>query len=125
MIHHSDPQGSDAWLAARRGVVTASRFRDKLATVAPDLVARVGRRAEAYQLRYLARRAAMNGEGPVALRLVVSSLRLYPGIVREEPKRTLVTAAFAGLAVLMPRQSFERLKLAMFQRLARQAAPAR
>lgn len=28
MIHHSDPQGSDAWLAARRGVVTASRFRD-------------------------------------------------------------------------------------------------
>jgi len=28
MIHHADPQGSDAWLAARRGVITASRFKD-------------------------------------------------------------------------------------------------
>lgn len=28
MILHTDPQGSDAWHAARRGVTTASRFRD-------------------------------------------------------------------------------------------------
>lgn len=28
MIYHSDPQGSEAWLAARRGVCTASRFKD-------------------------------------------------------------------------------------------------
>lgn len=28
MIYHADPQGSDAWLAARKGVITASRFKD-------------------------------------------------------------------------------------------------
>lgn len=28
MIHHSDLQGSDEWLAARRGVITGSRFKD-------------------------------------------------------------------------------------------------
>lgn len=33
MIMHSDPQGSPEWLAARRGVITASRFRDALETV--------------------------------------------------------------------------------------------
>lgn len=27
MIVHNDPQGSDEWLAARRGVITGSRFR--------------------------------------------------------------------------------------------------
>jgi exodeoxyribonuclease (lambda-induced) len=28
MIFHNDPQGSEEWLAARRGVITGSRFRD-------------------------------------------------------------------------------------------------
>ena len=28
MIHYTDPQGSPEWLAARHGVVTASRFKD-------------------------------------------------------------------------------------------------
>ncbi len=28
MIHHSAPQGSEDWLAARRAVITGSRFRD-------------------------------------------------------------------------------------------------
>lgn len=28
LIIHTDPQGSDAWLQARRGVITASRFKD-------------------------------------------------------------------------------------------------
>lgn len=39
MIIHTDPQGSDAWLAARRGVITASRFkdcRDKLKNGSPS-----------------------------------------------------------------------------------------
>lgn len=39
LIIHTDPQGSDAWLAARRGVITASRFkdcRDRLKNGAPS-----------------------------------------------------------------------------------------
>ena len=38
LIWHNDPQGSEAWHAARRGVITASRFkdaRDKLKSGAP------------------------------------------------------------------------------------------
>ncbi|WP_442592527.1 lambda exonuclease family protein [Parapusillimonas sp. JC17] len=39
LIIHTDPQGSDAWLQARKGVITASRFkdcRDKLKNGAPS-----------------------------------------------------------------------------------------
>lgn len=39
MIYHDHPQGSDAWLDARRGVITASRFKDcrgKLRNGEPD-----------------------------------------------------------------------------------------
>lgn len=28
LTHHTDPQGSDAWLQARRGLITGSRFKD-------------------------------------------------------------------------------------------------
>lgn len=28
LTHHTDPQGSEAWLQARRGLITGSRFRD-------------------------------------------------------------------------------------------------
>lgn len=38
MIHHQHPQGSPEWLAARRGVITGSRFKDaraKLKSGAP------------------------------------------------------------------------------------------
>lgn len=39
MIHHDAPQGSDAWLEARKGCITGSRFkdaRDKLKTGKPS-----------------------------------------------------------------------------------------
>lgn len=39
LIVHTDPQGSDAWLRARKGVITASRFkdcRDRLKSGAPS-----------------------------------------------------------------------------------------
>jgi exodeoxyribonuclease (lambda-induced) len=39
MIFHNDPQGSDAWLASRSGVITASKFkdaRDRLKSGAPS-----------------------------------------------------------------------------------------
>ena len=103
-------------------LATWRRFRDKLAGIAPDLVASAGRRSEAYQMRYLARRAAMNGQGLLAVRLVARSLVLYPAIVREEPKRTLATVTFAGLALLAPPQLFEGVKRVVFQHLSRNVA---
>ncbi len=95
---------------------TWQRFRAKLQAIAPDLVARAGRRAEAYQLRYLARRAAISGDGPKALKLIANALRCHPAIVIEEPKRTFVTAGFAAFASVLPTRAFESLKAALFTR---------
>lgn len=42
LIEYTDPQGSDAWLASRRGVITGSRFalaREKLKTGKPSAAA--------------------------------------------------------------------------------------
>lgn len=42
MIHYNDPQGSDAWLEARKGCITGSRFkdaRDKLKSGLPSKAA--------------------------------------------------------------------------------------
>ena len=102
-------------------LATWRRFRDKLAGIAPDLVATAGRRSESYQLRYLARRAAMNGQGLLAVRLVARSLVLHPAILSEEPKRTLATAAFASLAVVAPPKLFASMKRVVFQHLGRNA----
>ena len=56
-------------------LATWRRFRDKVASYAPELVARHGARAEAYQLRYLARRAVRSGDRRQALALALQSLR--------------------------------------------------
>ena len=93
-----------------RQLETWYRFRSKLAMIAPSLVDRAGARAEAYQLRYLGRRCAMNGDGIEACRLVLRSLRLHPRVIVEEPSRTLQSLAFAATAALLPACVFAPLK---------------
>ena len=83
-------------------LATWRRFRDKMATIAPQLVARAGARSESYQFRYLARRAAMSGQGFMSLRLSLRSIAIYPRILFEDPRRTLVTVAFAAAACIVP-----------------------
>ena len=91
------------------------QFRDKLARIAPDLVAKVGQRAEAYQCRYLARRAAISGSGAVALDLIVTGLRNHPRMIIEEPSRTILSLGFTCLACVAPRSVFERIKQLLFK----------
>lgn len=86
------------------------RVRDKIAQVAPHFIAANGRRAEGYQLRYLARRAAMNGAGATALRLVANGLKANPAMLAEEPVRTFATLAFAALAASLPPRHFGAFK---------------
>lgn len=81
---------------------TWCRMRDKLAALAPDLVATSGSRSEAYQRRYLARRLASNGEGRKAVRYACDALLCYPRILVEEPARTLVTLSVAGVMAALP-----------------------
>ena len=89
------------------------RFRDKIATIAPDLVAAVGRRSEAFQLRYLARRAAIGGDGRTAMGLLAKAFYCHPIIVLRETDKTLSTMAVALLASMTPKAAFRR-----FARLA-------
>lgn len=93
-----------------RQLETWYRFRDKLSGIAPDLVARAGARAEAYQLRYLGRRSAMNGDGLGACRLVARSLLRHPRVILEEPSRTAQSIGFSIAAAALPEALFQPLK---------------
>lgn len=93
-------------------LATWRRFRDKVATYAPDLVARYGSRAEAYQLRYLARRAVRSADRGQALSLALASLRTFPRTLIEEPTRTLATLGAAVAKRVLGPGSFERLEIA-------------
>ena len=91
------------------------RFRDKLARIAPALVASAGNRAEAYQCRYLARRAAISGSGATALSLMLAGLRSHPRMMVEEPARTILTLGFSTIALVTPAQLFESVKDLVFK----------
>ena len=58
----------------------------KVARYAPHLNEAHGATAEAYQLRYLARRAVRSGEGKAALALMAEAMDVSPRILRDEPK---------------------------------------
>lgn len=93
-----------------RQLETWRRFRAKVRTYAPDLEARSGDLAEAYQLRYLARRAVRGGAGHAALRMSLQSVVKSPRILIEEPARTLTTIAAAALQTLLPQKLFSALE---------------
>jgi glycosyltransferase involved in cell wall biosynthesis len=81
---------------------TWRRFRSKVATYARDVDARVGNMAEAYQLRYLARRAIRSSQYAQGLQLVLAALKLEPRIMVAEPSRTIATLAAALMGAGLP-----------------------
>ncbi len=88
---------------------TWQRFRNKVAGYAPALEAAFGDRAEAYQLRYLARRAIVGtAVASPAFAMMARALRLHPSLVLEEPARTLVTLAASVAQQALPARLFER-----------------
>ena len=75
----------------------------KASQYAPDLVARHGNSARAYQLRYLARRAIQLGNAEFAGDLLGRAVRLSPRILLEDPVKSATTvAAVAAARVLGP-----------------------
>ncbi|KLI65134.1 glucosyl transferase [Aurantiacibacter marinus] len=96
------------------------RVIDKARDYAPDLIADHGNAAAAYQLRYLARRALQLGDYGFARSLTIQALRRYPGILFEEPKKSLVTAAAALASAVLPQTMLAR----MAQRTLGQAGAA-
>jgi glycosyltransferase involved in cell wall biosynthesis len=94
----------------RRQLESWLRFRTKLAGIAPALVKQFGVRAEAYQLRYLARRAAVSGDGTRAVKNIAQAMLLHPRLLSEEPVRTLQTVALSFAALGLPTAAFMLLK---------------
>jgi glycosyltransferase involved in cell wall biosynthesis len=89
------------------------RVLEKAEGYAPALIARHGRRARAYQLRYLARRAIRERQPRLGARLVHQALRTSPRILMEEPVRTLITIMAAYLGMLLPSGCYEWLEKRM------------
>lgn len=83
--------------------------RDKARVYAPRLIQRYGSLAEAYQLRYLARRA-VRFQDAAALRLMGLALRRDWRIVLAEPVRTLATLGCAALLAWLPANLYHRLE---------------
>lgn len=101
-------------------LATWRRFRDKVRTYAPDLVAAQGRRAEAYQLRYLARRAVYGEPRGLALKLALQAVVLFPWMVIEEPGRSVATLGAAVAKFALSGNMFRRV-----EQMAMRAAVAR
>ncbi len=73
------------------------RMRDRVQSIAPRFAAKWGDEAEAYQLRYLARRAVQMRDRGMALDLALSALKRSPRILVDEPVKTVLTIAAAAV----------------------------
>jgi glycosyltransferase involved in cell wall biosynthesis len=100
-------QGLSANVEAQ--LATWRRFRAKVAAYAPAVEAQAGNLAEAYQLRYLARRAIRSSQYTQGLGLVWEALKLEPKILLAEPVRTLSTLAAGIAGVILPRSVVDRM----------------
>jgi glycosyltransferase involved in cell wall biosynthesis len=77
----------------------------KVKDTAPEFAARLAPVAEAYQLRFLARRAFMMRDGATALGLIAKSLSISRVPLREEPVKTVVTL-LAAIALRISGNTF-------------------
>lgn len=82
------------------------RACQKLAMKAPEAFSAWGKLAEAYQLRYLARRAIRSRNSLLALKLALMAIETDFRILFKEPKRTVNTLLCAGLLNLLPARLF-------------------
>jgi len=81
---------------------------DKVRVIAPTFADKWLPAAEAYQLRYLARRAVSLGDGQTALRLQVRALKLSLHPVFFEPRKTFSTIAATAVLLLGGKHLIDR-----------------
>lgn len=82
---------------------TWSRVKDRVQRYDPVFAHKWGAYAEAYQLRYLARRCVRMGEGAMAWSLMKDALTLCPMIMLQEPRKTLTTGLAASILRFLPK----------------------
>ncbi len=76
---------------------------------APELIEQYGKRARAYQLRYLARQAIRLGDGKMAVEMFNKSLSCDSSILWNEPSRTIITGSAAYIQRVVPSSTFNKL----------------
>lgn len=81
---------------------TWTRVKERVKQLDPHFGARWAPYAEAFQLRYLARRSVRMGEGALAWSLMKDALRLCPHIIMREPAKTLTTLVAASVLRFLP-----------------------
>lgn len=87
-----------------------SRMMARVSEYAPEIARQYGKKARAYQIRYYARRAVQEKQGAKAVSKLWQALRLHPGMIVEEPRRTGTTIAAVMLAAVLPAQFFTKLQ---------------
>jgi glycosyltransferase involved in cell wall biosynthesis len=89
---------------------TWERILAKTLTYNPEFVAQWGDKARAYQLRYLARRAARQRSPKMATQLLHQAIATDWHIFLEEPHRTLLTLAAIYTLWLLPKAAYQGLE---------------
>jgi glycosyltransferase involved in cell wall biosynthesis len=92
------------------------RMRDRMQAISPEFVRKHGKSAEAYQLRYLARRAVSMGDADLAFRLAWRSLGLSLAPLIEEPAKSITTLAAATLLRVFGASIYGRAQDCVLQR---------
>ena len=80
----------------------------KVYTYAPEEMAEWEKPALAYHFRHLARRAVTLRDGTQAMSLFYQAVITYWFILIEEPYRTILTGASAGLLCILPNSIYDR-----------------
>lgn len=88
---------------------TWRRMRDRIARLDPEFAARWSRLAEAFQLRYLARRAFNARDRGLAIALMTRALKTHPGILVREPLKTLFSLAGTLLLRVLSEPQFDQV----------------
>ncbi len=81
---------------------TWCRVRDRVADHAPSFAKKWSKPAEAFQLRYLARRCVRMGDGAMAWALICDAMKASRIIVWQEPAKTVSTLVAAMVLRCMP-----------------------
>lgn len=86
------------------------KMLEKASIYAPELTAKWGNAARAYQLRFVARRLVTLREGKRAVKYAHKAIATYWPIIIAEPSRTFITLAAAYSLCLLPQSLYKRIE---------------
>ena len=89
---------------------------ERVRRYAPELIDAHGAAGRAYHLRFLARRLIEAGNGKAAVQYMHRALKSFPGMLREDPRRTLMSLAGAYALMLLPTPLYRKLQEAAVAR---------